>query len=119
MKKHSKYRKAWLLWVTMEGLVATFAIMQGFLILRALYMQQGTVPHVTVSATGYIASAIFFPILVTLVLTTWALEHKISRSVEHLMDGLRSVAGGDYTVRLEIGKRQPLDDVYEDFNHMA
>ena len=119
MKKHSKYRKAWLLWVTLEGLVATFAIMQGFLILRAFYMQQGAVPHVTASVTGYIASAIFFPVLVTLILTTWAMEHKLSSAVETLVEGLRSVAGGDYSVRLETGKRQLLDDVYKDFNRMA
>ena len=118
-KKRSKYRKAWLLWVTMEGLVATLAIMQSFLILRAIYLSQGDVPHITAGAASYIASAIFFPILVTLVLTTWAVEHKISTVIEKLMDGLRAVAGGDYSVRLDEKKPQPLDDVYEDFNRMA
>ena len=36
-RKHSKYRKIWLLWVALEGLVATFAIMNSFLLLRYLY----------------------------------------------------------------------------------
>lgn len=41
-KKHSKYRKIWLLWVALEGLVATFAIMNSFLLLRYLYLSRGT-----------------------------------------------------------------------------
>ena len=41
-KKHSKYRKTWLLWVALEGLVATFAIMNSFLLLRYLYLSHGT-----------------------------------------------------------------------------
>ena len=118
-KKHTKYRRAWLLWVAMEGLVATFAIMQSFLILRAVYLSKGDLPHLTTGATSYIASAIFFPILVTLVLFTGTMEHRISTTVEGLVDGLRAVAGGDYTVRLKAGKRPLLDDVYEDFNRMA
>ena len=40
-KKHSKYRKIWLLWVALEGLVATFAIMNSFLLLRYLYLSHG------------------------------------------------------------------------------
>ena len=40
-KKHSKYRKIWLLWVALEGL-ATFAIMNSFLLLRYLYLSRGT-----------------------------------------------------------------------------
>lgn len=41
-RKHSKYRKIWLLWVALEGLVATFAIMNSFLLLRYLYFSNGT-----------------------------------------------------------------------------
>ena len=85
-KKRSKYRKAWLLWVTMEGLVVTLAIMQSFLILRAIYLSQGDVPHITASAASYIASAIFFPVTVTLVLTTCLLVHKLNRLVEKLLE---------------------------------
>ena len=118
-KKRSKYRKAWLLWVTMEGLVVTLAIMQSFLILRAIYLSQGDVPHITASAASYIASAIFFPVTVTLVLTTCLLVHKLNRLVEKLLDGFRTVAGGDYTVRLPVKRSQPLDDVYKDFNRMT
>ena len=50
-RKHSKYRKIWLLWVAMEGLVATFAIMNSFLLLRYLYFSHGTaIPEASVSA---------------------------------------------------------------------
>ena len=103
-KKHSKYRKIWLLWVALEGLVATFAIMQSFLILRAFYMARGPLPDIPFSAGKYIASAIFFPVMVTLVLTTCVLVHKLSANVTNLMDGLRAVAGGDYSVRLKTDK---------------
>lgn len=48
-KKHSKYRKIWLLWVALEGLVATFAIMNSFLLLRYLYLSRGTaIPEASV-----------------------------------------------------------------------
>ena len=118
-KKHSKYRKTWLLWVALEGLVATFAIMQSFLILRAFYMARGPLPDIPFSAGKYIASAIFFPVMVTLVLTTCVLVHKLSANVTNLMDGLRAVAGGDYSVRLKTDKHQLLDDLCEDFNRMT
>ena len=117
--KRSKYRKAWMLWVTMEGLVATLAIVQSFSILRAVYLTRGAVPSASLSVAGSLLSAIFFPILVTLVLSTGAMEHKLSSAVEVLMDGLRAVAGGDYTIRLPEEKRQLLADLYKDFNHMT
>ena len=119
-KKRSKYRKAWLLWVALEGLLATFAIMHSFLLLRYFYLSQGTsIPAASVSAVSSVLSAIYLPLLITLVLSTGFLEHKLSSAVEMLIGGLRAVAGGDYTVRLHAGKRQLLDDVYQDFNRMT
>lgn len=104
-KKHSKYRKIWLLWVALEGLVATFAIMNSFLLLRYLYFSHGTaIPEASVSAAGSVLSAVYLPLLITLILTTGFLEHKLSASVTNLMDGLRAVAGGDYSVRLKTDK---------------
>ena len=35
------------------------------------------------------------------------------------MDGLRAVAGGDYSARLKTDKHQLLDDLCEDFNRMT
>lgn len=119
-KKHSKYRKIWLLWVALEGLVATFAIMNSFLLLRYLYLSRGTaIPEASVSAAGSVLSAVYLPLLITLILTTGFLEHKLSANVTNLMDGLRAVAGGDYSVRLKTDKHQLLDDLCEDFNRMA
>ena len=119
-KKHSKYRKTWLLWVALEGLVATFAIMNSFLLLRYLYLSHGTaIPEASVSAAGSVLSAVYLPLLITLILTTGFLEHKLSANVTNLMDGLRAVAGGDYSVRLKTDKHQLLDDLCEDFNRMA
>ena len=118
-KKHGKYHKAWILWVAMEGLVATFAITQSFLILRSVYLAKGPVPSITATAAGSVLSAIYLPLLVTLILSTGALEHKLSTAVEKLINGLRAVAAGDYSVRLQVEKRQLLDDVYEDFNRMT
>lgn len=104
-KKHSKYRKIWLLWVALEGLVATFAIMNSFLLLRYLYLSRGTaIPEASVSAAGSVLSAVYLPLLITLILTTGFLEHKLSANVTNLMDGLRAVAGGDYSVRLKTDK---------------
>lgn len=75
-KKHSKYRKIWLLWVALEGLVATFAIMNSFLLLRYLYFSHGTaIPEASVSAAGSVLSAVYLPLLITLILTTGFLEH--------------------------------------------
>lgn len=100
-KKRSKYRKIWLLWVALEGLVATFTIMNSFLLLRYLYFSHGTaIPEASVSAAGSVLSAVYLPLLITLILTTGFLEHKLSANVTNLMDGLRAVAGGDYSVRL-------------------
>ena len=114
-RKHSKYRKIWLLWVALEGLVATFAIMNSF-----LYLSRGTaIPEASVSAAGSVLSAVYLPLLITLILTTGFLEHKLSANVTNLMDGLRAVAGGDYSVRLKTDKHQLLDDLCEDFNRMA
>ena len=119
-KKHSKYRKTWLLWVALEGLVATFAIMNSFLLLRYLYLSHGTaIPEASVSAAGSVLSAVYLPLLITLILTTGFLEHKLSANVTNLMDGLRAVAGGDYSVRLKTDKHQLLDDLCEDFNRMT
>ena len=119
-KKHSKYRKIWLLWVALEGLVATFAIMNSFLLLRYLYLSHGTaIPEASVSAAGSVLSAVYLPLLITLILTTGFLEHKLSTNVTNLMDGLRAVAGGDYSVRLKTDKHQLLDDLCEDFNRMT
>ena len=119
-KKHSKYRKIWLLWVALEGLVATFAIMNSFLLLRYLYLSHGTaIPEASVSAAGSVLSAVYLPLLITLILTTGFLEHKLSANVTNLMDGLRAVAGGDYSVRLKTDKHQLLDDLCEDFNRMT
>ena len=119
-KKHSKYRKIWLLWVALEGLVATFAIMNSFLLLRYLYLSRGTaIPEASVSAAGSVLSAVYLPLLITLILTTGFLEHKLSANVTNLMDGLRAVAGGDYSVRLKTDKHQLLDDLCEDFNRMT
>ena len=119
-KKHSKYRKIWLLWVALEGLVATFAIMNSFLLLRYLYLSRGTaIPEASVSAAGSVLSAVYLPLLITLILTTGFLEHKLSANVTNLMDGLRAVAGGDYSVRLKTDKHQLLDDLCEDFNRMS
>ena len=103
-KKHSKYRKIWLLWVALEGL-ATFAIMNSFLLLRYLYFSNGTaIPEASVSTAGSVLSAVYLPLLITLILTTGFLEHKLSANVTNLMDGLRAVAGGDYSVRLKTDK---------------
>ena len=119
-KKHSKYRKIWLLWVALEGLVATFAIMNSFLLLRYLYFSNGTaIPEASVSTAGSVLSAVYLPLLITLILTTGFLEHKLSANVTNLMDGLRAVAGGDYSVRLKTDKHQLLDDLCEDFNRMT
>ena len=119
-KKRSKYRKAWLLWVALEGLVATFAIMNSFLLLRYLYLSHGTaIPEASVSAAGSVLSAVYLPLLITLILTTGFLEHKLSANVTNLMDGLRAVAGGDYSIRLKTDKHQLLDDLCEDFNRMT
>ena len=119
-KKRSKYRKAWLLWVALEGLVATFAIMNSFLLLRYLYLSHGTaIPEASVSAAGSVLSAVYLPLLITLILTTGFLEHKLSANVTNLMDGLRAVAEGDYSVRLKTDKHQLLDDLCEDFNRMT
>lgn len=119
-KKHSKYRKIWLLWVALEGLVATFAIMNSFLLLRYLYLSRGAaIPEASVSAAGSVLSAVYLPLWITLILTTGFLEHKLSANVTNLMDGLRAVAGGDYSVRLKTDKHQLLDDLCEDFNRMT
>ena len=119
-RKHSKYRKIWLLWVALEGLVATFAIMSSFLLLRYLYFSNGTaIPEASVSTAGSVLSAVYLPLLITLILTTGFLEHKLSANVTNLMDGLRAVAGGDYSVRLKTDKHQLLDDLCEDFNRMT
>ena len=61
-RKHSKYRKIWLLWVALEGLVATFAIMSSFLLLRYLYFSNGTaIPEASVStATSETVITFFF-----------------------------------------------------------
>lgn len=119
-KKHSKYWKIWLLWVALEGLVATFAIMNSFLLLRYLYLSRGTaMPEASVSAAGSVLSAMYLPLLITLILMTGFLEHKLSANVTNLMDGLRAVAGGDYSVRLKTDKHQLLDDLCEDFNRMT
>lgn len=119
-KKHSKYWKIWLLWVALEGLVATFAIMNSFLLLRYLYFSHGTaIPEASVSAAGSVLSAVYLPLLITLILMTGFLEHKLSANVTNLMDGLRAVAGGDYSVRLKTDKHQLLDDLCEDFNRMT
>ena len=119
-RKHSKYRKIWLLWVALEGLVATFAIMNSFLLLRYLYFSNGTaIPEASVSTAGSVLSAVYLPLLITLILTTGFLEHKFSANVTNLMDGLRAVAGGDYSVRLKTDKHQLLDDLCEDFNRMT
>ena len=119
-RKHSKYRKIWLLWVALEGLVATFAIMNSFLLLRYLYLSHGTaIPEASVSAAGSVLSAVYLPLLITLILTTGFLEHKLSANVTNLMDGLRAVAEGDYSVRLKTDKHQLLDDLCEDFNRMT
>ena len=119
-RKHSKYRKIWLLWVALEGLVATFAIMNSFLLLRYLYFSNGTaIPEASVSTAGSVLSAVYLPLLITLILTTGFLEHKLSANVTNLMDGLRAVAGGDYSVRLKTDKHQLLDDLCEDFNRMT
>ena len=76
-RKHSKYRKIWLLWVALEGLVATFAIMSSFLLLRYLYFSNGTaIPEASVSTAGSVLSAVYLPLLITLILTTGFLEHK-------------------------------------------
>ena len=100
--------------------VATFAIMNSFLLLRYLYFSHGTaIPEVSVSAVGSVLSAVYLPLLITLILTTGFLEHKLSANVTNLMDGLRAVAGGDYSVRLKTDKHQLLDDLCEDFNRMA
>ena len=118
-KKRSKYWKVWLLWVALEGL-ATFAIMNSFLLLRYLYFSHGTaIPEASVSAAGSVLSAVYLPLLITLILTTGFLEHKLSASVTNLMDGLRAVARGDYSVRLKTDKHQLLDDLCEDFNRMT
>ena len=118
-KKHSKYRKIWLLWVALEGL-ATFAIMNSFLLLRYRYLSRGTaIPEASVSAAGSVLSAVYLPLWITLILTTGFLEHKLSANVTNLMDGLRAVAGGDYSVRLKTDKHQLLDDLCEDFNRMT
>ena len=61
----------------------------------------------------------YLPLLITLILTTGFLEHKLSANVTNLMDGLRAVAGGDYSVRLKTDKHQLLDDLCEDFNRMT
>ena len=57
--------------------------------------------------------------MITLILTAGFLEHKLSANVTNLMDGLRAVAGGDYSVRLKTDKHQLLDDLCEDFNRMT
>ena len=75
--------------------------MQSFLILQAIYLSQGDVPHITASAVSDIASAIFFPVTATLVLTTCLLVHKLNRLVEKLLDGFRTVAGGEIGAELE------------------
>ena len=61
----------------------------------------------------------YLPLLITLILTTGFLEHKLSANVTNLMDGLRAVAEGDYSVRLKTDKHQLLDDLCEDFNRMT
>ena len=62
-KKHSKYRKIWLLWVALEGL-ATFAIMSPFLLLRYLYLSRGPArPEASVSAAGSVLSAVYLPLI--------------------------------------------------------
>ena len=64
-KKHSKYRKIWLLWVALEGL-ATFAIMNSFLLLRYRYLSRGTaIPEASVSAAGSVLSAVYLPLWVS------------------------------------------------------
>lgn len=106
--------------MALEGLVATFAIMNSFLLLRYLYLSRGTaIPEASVSAAGSVLSAVYLPLLITLILTTGFLEHKLSANVTNLMDGLRAVAGGDYSVRLKTDKHQLLDDLCEDFNRMT
>lgn len=98
----------------------TFAIMNSFLLLRYLYFSHGTtIPEASVSAAGSVLSAVYLPLLITLILTTGFLEHKFSANVTNLMDGLRAVAGGDYSVRLKTDKHQLLDDLCEDFNRMT
>ena len=98
----------------------TFAIMNSFLLLRYLYFSHGTaIPEASVSTAGSVLSAVYLPLLITLILTTGFLEHKLSANVTNLMDGLRAVAGGDYSVRLKTDKHQLLDDLCEDFNRMT
>ena len=105
-KKHGKYHKAWILWVAMEGLVATFAITQSFLILRSVYLAKGPVPSITATAAGSVLSAIYLPLLVTLILSTGALEHKLSTAVEKLINGLRG-RGGRGLLRPPAGGKAP------------
>ena len=98
----------------------TFAIMNSFLLLRYLYFSHGTtIPEASVSAAGSVLSAVYLPLLIILILTTGFLEHKLSANVINLMDGLRAVAGGDYSVRLKTDKHQLLDDLCEDFDRMT
>ncbi|MEI3383833.1 MAG: hypothetical protein V8R21_09660 [Dysosmobacter sp.] len=64
--------------------------MNSFLLLRYLYLSRrdrhtGSV----VSAAGSVLSAVYLPLLITLILTTGFLEHKLSANVTNLMDGLR------------------------------
>lgn len=58
----------------------TFAIMNSFLLLRYLYFSHGTtIPEASVSAAGSVLSAVYLPLLITLILTTGFLEHTLSR----------------------------------------
>lgn len=85
----------------------------------SLFSNGTAIPEASVSTAGSVLSAVYLPLLITLILTTGFLEHKLSANVTNLMDGLRAVAGGDYSVRLKTDKHQLLDDLCEDFNRMT
>lgn len=61
----------------------------------------------------------FLPMTVLVGVTAYCFSRRFNRVVSGLTKGLRSVADGDFTIRLNTADGGPLSEAYADFNTMA
>lgn len=113
-QRKMKWRNSMGLWRAGEWFIVTLSAGVSFALLRLLFEY-----NFGKSSSTRDAVCMFFGIIVIVGVIVYVLNRTFNSYISRLTNGLRSVADGDYTVRLDLPESGPLYEAYEDFNKMA
>ena len=117
-KRHRDYSRNVLFQLLIQSVAIIITAVGSFMFMTWIIQDILNVNHIYISA-GYEIAGTLLMMMVVLVSTNTYFYRKRIKEVDTLSAAIELVAQGDFTTKIEVNPKDPISNIYEDFNKMT